>query len=183
MIIADQVRLLRKLCLHSEWIALIAKDIYGGSDDETDFALGVIDAALNRPAEFGTVRFELHTEGPRKFADETDYEAKKAGVVRAISGRVRSRLASPQTVDLFVWRRLLDRFVVAGTYTAESGGVMKKSPRWGVALSHIARTPDETRDDFLTEWKLLQRDSLDHWFRKYVVDDATDKPTPTVINP
>lgn len=182
MVIADQVQLLRKLCLHSEWIALISKDMYGGSDDETDFALGVIDVALNRPADFGAVDFELHTEGPRRFTDDADYETKKAGLIRAISGRVKDNLAGTQSIDLLVWRKLLDRFLIAGTYTTESGGVRKKSPRWGVLLSHIARSPDEKKDDFFTEWKLLNSNSLLRWFAKYVVESADDKPAPITID-
>ena len=181
MIVADQVQLLRKLCLHSDWLALISKDIYGGSDDETDFALGVIDLSLNRPADFGQVHFELHTEGPRRCVDEADYRVKAARVISAISSSVKNNLKASQSIDLLVWPKLLDRFLIAGTYTIESGGIKRKSPRWGVLLSHIARKPDEKKADFFTEWKLLNRESLNRWFDKYASDSAANRPTPIRI--
>ena len=182
MIIADQVDLLRKICIHSEWMALISKDIYGGGNDETDFAISLMSRALNRPKEFGTPDFELHTEGPRELQGEKDYEIRKLGRIRSITGRVASKLMEGQAIELFVWRRLLDRFLIAGTYTRTEDGIRRKKARWGVLLTHIARVPDEKKHDFHTEWNLLSQESLLRWHKKYVEETAPNKPTAVSIS-
>jgi hypothetical protein len=182
MIVADQVELLRKICIHSDWLALISKDIYGGGNDETDFATSLISRALNRPKEFGTTDFELHTEGPREFKDESDYEKRKLGRIRAITGRVAATLSGRQAIELFVWPRLLDRYLIAGTYTQTKDGERRKRARWGVLLTHIARIPDEKKLDFYTDWNLLSQESLLRWHQKYVEETAPNKPTPVPIS-
>lgn len=48
-------------------------------------------------------------------------------------------------------------------------------------MNHVARGSDA--DAAPTEWKLLRREQLDYWFRKYVLEDAADKPMPTTITP
>jgi len=50
--IADQVQAFRKLCVHSEFLCLVAPHIYGGSDDETDLAAALIQPAMRRPSEY-----------------------------------------------------------------------------------------------------------------------------------
>lgn len=176
MIIADQVQLLRKLCLHAEWIALINAHT---STNESDFALELVQTTFNRPASFTSVKFELHTQEPQKCVDESDLQNRLRNVTNHISGLVRNRLAASQSVDLYFWPKLLDRLLIAGTYSEDSDGNLQKSPRWGVSMNHVARGADA--DAAPTEWKLLRREQLDFWFRKYVFEHASDKPTSTTI--
>jgi hypothetical protein len=178
MIIADQVQLLRKLCLHSEWVGLINPHT---STNESDFALELVRTAFDRPADFAAVKFELHTQAPRNCVDEADRQERLRRVTHNVTRQVRGKLRDAQSVDLYFWPKLLDRLLIAGTYSVDSQGNKQKSPRWGVSMNHVARGSDA--DAAPTEWKLLRREQLDYWFRRYVVEDATEKPAPTTITP
>jgi hypothetical protein len=178
MIIADQVQLLRKLCLHSHWVALINAHT---STNESDFALELLQTAFNRPADFAVVKFELHTQEPQNCMDEADRQNRLRNVSSHVSRQVRSRLAASQSVDLYFWPKLLDRLVISGTYSVDSERKQRKSPRWGVSMNHVARGSEVNAAP--TEWKLLRREQLDYWFRMYVSEDAVNKPTPINITP
>jgi hypothetical protein len=167
MKIVDQVRALRKLCIHSEFLCLITPSIFGGGDDETDFALEFIKSAANRPTGFAPGEIEIHTEGPDGHPGSAEFAARLANRASAISRCIKAVLCRGQQVKLIVWPKLLDRLVVAGVLTKDANGQRIRSPRWGISMSHIARKPDEKRADFFTEWKLLKRDSLGRWFDQY----------------
>ena len=47
-------------------------------------------------------------------------------------------------------------------------------------MSHVAHGDDPNADP--TEWRLLRRDALDRWFREYIAENVTGKPTPVVIS-
>lgn len=85
-----------------------------------------------------------------------------------------------QTVELYFWPRLLDRIIVAGQYVQVSSGVLRKSPRWGVSMSHVAHR-DSDPNSAPTEWKLLRNESLSDWFRTYIAEDVEGKPSPTIV--
>ena len=50
MKISDQVAMLRKICVHSEFLCLITPYIQGGGNDETDFAVELVRSALKSSA-------------------------------------------------------------------------------------------------------------------------------------
>jgi hypothetical protein len=162
MIITEQIDLLKKLWMHSDWIALINPFSCGS---EQDFALNLISVAFGRASGFGTPQFELHGQEDKKWVN--------------IVTQVRNRLSPGQTVHMFHWPKLLDRLVLAGTFSQESDGTRKKNVRWGVSMSHVAHGTEPNAPP--TEWKLLRTEPLDYWFRKYVKEDAADKPAPTQI--
>jgi hypothetical protein len=176
MIIADQVQLLRKLCLHSEWVAFINAHT---STSESDFALELVRTVFSRPTGFTEIECELHTQEPQNCADEADRKTRLNNVTHNVSNQVRRMLSGSQSVDLYFWPKLLDRFLIAGTFTVDSNGHQRKRPRWGVSMNHVARSSDP--DAAPTEWKLLRREQLDYWFREYVSKDTADRPTPTTI--
>jgi len=162
MIITEQIDLLKKLWMHSEWIALINPFSCGS---EQEFALALITVALGRDTCFGTPKFELHSQDDKKWVN--------------IEAQIRDRLSHGQTVSIHHWPKLLDRMVIAGTFSLESDGTKLKNARWGVSMSHVAHGTEPNAP--LTEWKLLRPEPLDYWFRKYVKEDAADKPTPNSV--
>lgn len=164
MIIGEQIGLLKKLWMHSEWIALINPFSCG---NEQDFTLDLIKVAFGRAAGFGSPQFELHGQDDKKWVN--------------IATQVRNCLSPGHTVEIYHWPKLLDRLVLAGTLSSESDGSKKKSVRWGVSMSHVAHGAEPNVPP--TEWKLLRTEALDYWFRKYVKEDAPAKPTPTLIVP
>ena len=178
MVIADQIKLLRKLCLHSEWVALINPHT---STNEIDFALELLRTVKDRPAGFPSVQFELHTQEPQGCVDESDRLTRLRNVTQNVSRRVSNVLNAPDLVELYFWPKILERRIVAGAYTSDSLGNKQKSPRWGVSMNHVARGADPTADP--TNWSLLRREELDIWFRKYVKEDVLNKPMPARIGP
>ena len=60
MKISNQVAMLRKVCVHSEFFCLITPHIHGGGDDETDFAVELVRSALARPPGFRCGGIEIH---------------------------------------------------------------------------------------------------------------------------
>jgi hypothetical protein len=173
MKILDQAATLRKLCVHSEFLSLLTSQIYGGSDDETDFAIELIRSAFRRPPGFPKPEIEVHTDAFESNPKAPDYAIKLTKLVNAVSQRIKPVIPGGEKVRLVIWPKLLDRLVIAGTYTEAATGVMQRSPRWGISMSHIARKPDEKIADFYTEWKLLKRDSLGRWFDRYCKGGVT----------
>lgn len=176
MIVADQINLLRKLCLHSQWVALINPYT---STNETDFALELLRMALNRPIGFGAVKVELHTQEPQGCTDKADLQARLRSVTSNVSRLVRNTLSASDVVDLYFWPKILERRLIAGTFATDSKGQEHKSPRWGVSMNHVARGTEPDTDP--TNWSLLRKEELDIWFRRYVKEDAPNQPTPTSI--
>ena len=179
--IAEQVDALRKLCLHAEFLCLVTPYVKGGhdSDDDTDFALALIRSTFLRPNGFPPPEVELHTEAP-SYQASSDFEERLTSVVQNISDAVRSAMKPNQTVRLVIWPKLLDRFLIAGMYTKLSNGKLVRSPRWGVAMSHIARKPDEDEDRPPTPWSLLTSKQLGDEFNRYRTDERT-KPIRNVV--
>lgn len=175
MIIAEQVQLLRKLCLHSDWVALI--NPYG-LGNERDFTAELIAVAMQRDQKFGKFRFEVHANEPDD-NDPAERARKQQNVTNNMVHLLRPKLTSGNTADLYFWPKLLDRIIVAGNFVKQSGGTMRKSPRWGASMSHVARGNDP--DAAPTEWKLLRKETLDRWFRKYVAENVAGKPLPVRI--
>lgn len=177
MVISEQVTLLRKLCLHSEWVAMINPYAFG---NEQDFSIQLLDLALQRHSTFGPISFELHAQSP-DVSSPVERQERQERVTSNMARRIQGKLKATNSVDLYFWPRLLDRILVAGSFVKESGGNRRKSPRWGVSMSHVAHGSEP--DAHPTEWKLLRPEQLNYWFRMFVSENAADKPAATRISP
>ncbi len=166
MKINDQILSLRKLCVHSGFVGLITPHIYGGGDDETDFAIELIKSSFDRPKAYGPVEIEIHTEGP-KDPTSCDYEARLNNVVNGIAIAFRRVLNPGQMVRLIVWPKLLDRYLIAGVHTELLDGTRVRSPRWGVSMQHVARKSDERVTKPPTQWSLFTSKQLSDEFDRY----------------
>lgn len=184
MRIPDQVNLLRKLCVHSEFLCVLTPHIYGGADDETDMMKEVIRSALRRPAGYRAVAIDIHTEGPRGNPSDADFATRLASSTSSISQALKQVLAKGETVNLYVWPKLLHRYVVGGVFTETTGGTRLRSPRWGISLQHFARRGDDS-GQAPSPWNLLTRDSLLDCFNRYFADGVTGylAPSPIQITP
>lgn len=169
--ITEQVDALRKICLHAEFLCLVTPHIKGGHDNDTDFALALVQSAFRRPNGFPPPDIELHTEAPDNQA-RSDFEERLTSFVESISVAVRSAVKSEQKVRLVIWPKLLDRILIAGVYTLSNDNRVR-SPRWGVAMSHIARKADEYEDRPPTPWSLLTSTPLGDAFERYCTDERT----------
>lgn len=166
MRIADQVQTLRKICLHSEFLCLVTPYIGGTEDDETAFAIDLLKCVLDRDGRFHEVEIEIHTEGPDVPPASSSYPNYCSNKVSNITTSLRTALSSGQSVDVYFWPKLLDRVIVGGTKADDSQN--PRRPRWGMAMSHIARKPDERKANSPpTNWSLLGRTSIREWFDRY----------------
>ncbi len=172
MVIAEQVQLLRKLCLHSEWVALINPYGFGM---EQDFTVQLVALAMRRSTKFGKLHLELHVKEPEE-SDLQERSRKQQNVTGNMFRLIQPKVTAGNSVEFYFWPRLLDRIVIAGNYVKQSDGNLRKSPRWGVSMSHVAHGTEP--DAVPTEWKLLRRDALDRWFRGFVSENAPGKPIP-----
>ena len=165
--IRSQIQAIRKLTLHAEFICLITPYVRGTEDDETDFALELIRSALRRPNGFRPVETEVHTEGPDN-PTSADFAQRLRKSAFNTTASLLSVLQTGQSVRLVLWPpRLLDRYLIAGIYTETSGGTRQRSPRWGIAMNHIARRVDDREAKPPTSWSLMPRRQLGDVFDLY----------------
>lgn len=170
MRIGDQVQALRKVCVHSDFLVLVASHIHGtGWSDETDFAVDLIKSTFRRPKGYPPAEVEIHVEAPAD-PQSADYHKRLANLKANIARHIRSGLPAGQNVRLVLWPKLLDRYVVAGIYTATPGGVRCRSPRWGVSMQHIARKMDDQTSLPPTSWSLMSKRQLGETFEQYAKD-------------
>jgi hypothetical protein len=167
MVVAEQVQLLRKICVHSDWIALVNPYC---CTSEQRHSLDLMMANLQAPSRLGPKLIELHGEAKQ----ESDEEQRQQRLVANIERTALAHLAPDQTVDVYFWPRLRERVFLGGCFVSESGGALRKSPRWGVAMSHVAHETD--RPDEKTHWSLLSPEDLGYWFNRHIAEGAQNKP-------
>jgi hypothetical protein len=153
-------------CVHSDFLCLITPHIYGGGDDETDFATALVKSAFHRPVGFSPPEIEIHTEAPDSPAS-TDYAQRVARCVHNISSSLQSVIPAGRHVQLVLWPRLLDRYLIACVNKTLSGGKQVRSPRWGISMPHIARATDARQATPDTTWTLTPRVQLGDVFTRY----------------
>lgn len=164
--IASQIRAIRKLTLHAEFLCLITPHIRGQNDDETEFAIEMIQSTQRRPQGFASVEIEIHTEAPDN-SSSADFPDRLRRSVSNTSTSLQSALRKGQSLRLIHWPKLLDRYLIAGVYAETSGGKKIRSPRWGVSMQHIARRIDDRQTKPPTAWSLLTRKQLGDVFDRY----------------
>ncbi|HBN75947.1 MAG TPA: hypothetical protein DD473_09035 [Planctomycetaceae bacterium] len=168
----EQIDLLRKICLHSEWIAFINPYALG---NELDFTEKLIRHALAKKEGFKSPHIEVHVMSPSRF-DSADNESSKKKAVKNFQDCLGNNFKASNTIQIYFWPKLLDRIFIGGSFQQDSDGKRLKAPRWGVAMNHVAR--NDHSDNSTTEWKLLSKKSILDWFYKYVSDTDRQKPTP-----
>jgi hypothetical protein len=149
MDVGAQVRLLRPICVHADYIALKLPYARGGGD-ETEFAAGVVRSAYSRPAGFTAPIIELHLNG-------MDHITQPQRLVSAVTACLDAGALRGKTIEVVVWRQFLDRIMIAGMTKEEPDGTKRQYPRWGVRFSHIAH-PNDRRQP--TGWNLVRRHDL-----------------------
>ena len=172
MVVNEQVGLLRKICVHSEWIALINPYC---CTSEHRHCLELILANLSAPSQLGPRLIELHAEAK----DGADEATRQSNLVSRVDRAVKAQLLPGQSVSIFFWPRLRERLFIAGRFARESGGTLRKSPRWGVSMNHVVQEVDYGDDK--THWSLLSREDTGYWFDKHISENAVSLPVPVCI--
>ncbi|MFC1792718.1 hypothetical protein ACFL3Q_03935 [Planctomycetota bacterium] len=146
-----QVRVLRPICIHADYIAIKSPYINGGTDDETTFAAKLIKSALNRPSNYPKIKFvELHLDG-KQITDSKIFTRIASNISTEIINVIKSK--ADLEVRFHFWPHFTDREIVAGFFNNGN-----KYPRWGISMNHIAR-PNETQQS--TTWSIIAQKNLE----------------------
>lgn len=162
----SQILALRKLTLYSEFLCIINPYIHNAVENEGQFASAVLESVYNRPKEFSAIcDIEVHTEGASEPQGKEFAERQKRRS-NAVADSFRKKLIGSQSFKLFFWPSFLDRYVIGGRYTSTSLGIRLRSPKWGIAMPHIAGSSTD-RTALPTQWSLLSNVQLGRIFDAY----------------
>ena len=173
-VISEQVKLLRKFCLHSEWIGFCNPF---AATSEVDFTIALLKAIITKPAGFTKTNVEFH------FAKRDVEPIERARLQNRAASFIRSQVtaypSAPNTVNVFCWPRMLERTIFAGTYTKDGDGNTRKKPRWGISMTHVAHGEAERQEHH--RWRLLEKGELGFPFDAFLSERAANKPVPTSV--
>ena len=164
----EQVGLLRKFCLHAEWIAVI--NPYGATT-ELGFVAELFRRAAVRPEGFSSLSCELHAQLP-KAIHTSSIASPVENVASNVTGRLASVLPAGQQCEVFFWPPFRERRILAGTFAKLADGIAKKRPRWSIAMTHVAREGEDDAGRGGANWALTQRDDMMKYFDEFVAEAA-----------
>lgn len=148
--------------------------IRGGGGDETDVAISLANACLSRPSGYPRPAVEIHTD------DLETTETSLSSMAEAIRRKIALGLRPGQKVRLALWqKKLLHRRLIAGVNTESSTGQRERSPKWGLAMDHVARKTDDPDSIDPAAWHLLRRDALGTLYSQYL---QTARPASRVVD-
>ena len=125
-----------------------------------------------RPTGHAIPDIEIHTDGPPNTNAE-DHPQRLSSLAKAICDRLRSMVLQGSSVKVVLWqKKLLRRRIIAGIYTADSTRQRVRSPRWGVAMDHVARVTDEKNNLGPAAWHLIPRNELGLLASQHCIESA-----------
>jgi len=168
MNIEDQVQILRPICAHAQFLTICDPHVKGSEDDETIFVAKLIESATTRGQGFPEVKkIELHLDGEnrcREPLDDASLNCLQTNIHKIIQRYVGRNIRIVYCFRKhFIFRRL-----VAGSIEFDNGEE-KRSPRWGVAFSHIARPADDAPPE---AWNLVQQRDLVEFCKRLKPTDS-----------
>ena len=136
---------------------MVTPHVHGGDDDETDFAIAIMESVKSRPLASKPASVEIHTDGLRNTINEESENLRYANV---IYNKIARDLGPGYEVTITLWPKILHRYIIAGDITQDADGRFVKKPRWAIAMNHIARKGDQHRNLPPADWKLLKNERL-----------------------
>ena len=172
MRIADQVSLVRKICIHSDFVAVLSPHFYGASGGEVEFAKALISSTFNRPQGFSAPKLvQLHTEGPQGDPADPEVQARIQTSTANLQSEISKALRPGQTVELLVWRKLLHRYVFGGNLVSDADGNETRVQKICISFNHFARLNDNPATP-PSPWNLLNKADLLACFKQYFSGNA-----------
>jgi hypothetical protein len=169
--VQQQVHVLDRVLLHSQWIAL--KDPHALSNGD-EFVAELFKRACSRPTEFGSLKMELHTT-----ALDTGSEGQQ-NRVNYLGTKLRPWARAGDSVEVYFWNtHFVERHLIGGTFTSRSGCPRKKK-RWCVSMTHTAWRGDAGGES--ATFALLNGEPPGAGvYERFVAEDALGKPTPYAV--
>lgn len=162
--IADQVGLLRKLCVHSHILCLVLPFINGGDDDETRSAQELVKSAMRGPSSFKSAEIEIHTQPKRGDALPDRW-------VNNVRKSFEECLRPGQSVRIVFWPDVVERAVVAGFKTEHPSGTRLRKLWCVVQATHFA-LPKPRTDPIPPMIRLARHAEARVFFDRYCRDGA-----------
>jgi hypothetical protein len=158
---ARQIELLRPICVHASYIAIVLPHLRRA---EFPFAAAVINSASDRPQGFRPASIDLHTVGEDESSLDDDIDH--------LNRRLRSFKSRCERLRLIFWPKFLEREVLAGECIPPNSRFRVK---WGLHLGHPA-TADDRDSSATTQWSLYPRDDLSRRYRWFYESSGAVKP-------
>ncbi|MFN3152905.1 hypothetical protein [Bremerella sp.] len=186
----DQIVLLRKLCLHSDWIAYCSP--YANSS-EMDFTIEFLKAATSRPHGFEPVEIEIHFDnwdrGRSMAGPQTERRTKQDRLAQFVKQSLDGILCTSNTVHFFCWEKLLERTLIAGDFRIDGDGKRRRRARWGLSMTHVARkrrpkggaATDAEQETEPHRWSLMDKQELARPFASFIDEISSTRPTPSSL--
>jgi hypothetical protein len=163
----EQVRVLGKVIVHSEWIAITDPHVL---NDDNSFAEVLFQQACQLRSRFGPVRLEVHTCALDSGADGQHKRSEY------LSARFRRFARAGDSVEVYYWPQMLERRLLGGALTAREG-IVRKKKRWCVSMTHSAR-PSDRRNEDVTFALVTEETPGRNAFDLFVAEEAAGKPRP-----
>ncbi len=171
MVINEQVKKLKLICLHSQYIAISSAYIEGKSSDEASLIKGIMKAITHRPKHYTTnVCIDVHCELAARLSSEQKNNKKKN--IEIYFKRIPSK--NIKRIRIIFWNKVRERILLAGNIATRNGNERFK-PRWGIHLGHIARGSENNMDD-MTLWHLLTHRDINYWYKKLYQTNIIEEP-------
>lgn len=160
----EQLRVLRPILHHAEFIWFASPYIEGTTTDDTIFGEELLRAAYGRPFAFPPPTVELHTKAPD--SQSSEYPRLMAAQRKTLTERIGRVLRTSQQVTVRFHAEWLERVLIAGKMAERTSSPPIPSPRWGVSMTHVWRPIDRGSAGF-NEWKLLNAEGVRDWFKDF----------------
>ena len=169
-ILSAQIPKLRTLCLHSEWLGYC--NPYGATS-EVNFTIEFLKSALNLPSQFSNLKIEAHFA--KSDVDVNELQRLQSRCANYLRNEVGAPAGTHLSCNVFFWSKLLERSIVGGVYTEDGKGNVRKKPKWGVSMTHVARNDAAGGENH--KWRLLDRREIAEPFNNVLDDGLSSRPT------
>lgn len=141
-VLGEQIKALSSLCLHASFLAFASPYMRDDRGDDLAFTVGLMRQAICRPKSFSRpVVLDVHTEA-RSSPGSSDFATVLEREADHIWGKLPAEIRGTGVVRLFMWPRLFERVLIAGTSARCDKGQLRLRARWAVKFSHVARPSD-----------------------------------------
>jgi hypothetical protein len=161
MNISQQVEILRPLWLHAGFLAIGSSSIHCKGTDDADFVTELAHSMFSRPWRAEGLVLDIHTMAAGR-ADSENVQnqlfniRRRFGPLAGRSGQIR----------VFLWPKILDRWLLAGSKAVSQTRPLSLKARWGITLNHVARR-DDSPDMAPTTWTLLTAADTTQLYKRY----------------
>ncbi len=128
----SQEKVLRAICIHSDWLLLRLPQIRGGSDDEIVTLRQIIKLSSQQPTGFRKTAIDVHLCMQQRISEHH--------LISGISDQLSAFVRQGIQIRLTIWpeRHFVNRELLAGEFARTSPGDLVPRPLWWITMTHVA---------------------------------------------